>query len=107
MLTSYGQGEFIEEARRVRGRIVMDDNRLFLQDAGGDMAATYVPLEKIVRVSRRIGGLDIRVRTTMINEYRVLVKGRARGLNALARDLTARRGFKKKFLWPEWFDESA
>ena len=107
MLITYGQGEFIESSQRFKGRIMMNDNRLYLEDGEGDIAATYIPLEKIIKVRRTMGGLDLRIRASMVREYRALIKGSFRSLNDLTRDLVNKRNLRKKFLWPEWFDESA
>ncbi len=107
MLMAYGQGVFQEGPRCFRGRIVLNDHRLFLQGPDGDLAATYIPMEKVVRVRRTLRGLKVYVRASMVKTYQVLIKGQRRHLGELVRDLVKKRYLTKKFIWPEWYDASS
>ena len=107
MLITYGPGEYIEGSRRFKGRIMLSDHKLYLEGPDGDITATYIPLEKIVRVRRTMIGLAVRIRASMVKDSWALLKGPFRSLSDLTRDLVNKRNFKKRFLWPEWFDESA
>ena len=105
MLFSYGKGEYFEGTKRASGELVLGEHKFYLRGASGDLVQTYVPLEKIERIKRTWSGLELHVRPTMVSSYRALIKGQARHLRELLKDLVARRGLRKRFLFPEWSDQ--
>jgi len=107
MLFSYGPGVYQKGNKRHQGEIVLAPYRLYLRDGGGDMAPTYILLEKILRVRQTLKGLTIRVRLSSLEDYEVTLTAPRRVLGGLARDLAARRGLRRKLFWPEWYDPDA
>ena len=101
---SYGQGSFTEGEKNLEGQIILSEHKLYLKDANGDLAQTYIPLEKIERIRRTSLGVEVYVRPSTYYRYRTLFKGEKKHLIDLVRDIAQRRGFKKKFLRNEWVE---
>lgn len=101
---SYGQGIYIEGSKRFDGEIILSEHKLYLRDKNGDIAQTYIPLEKIEKVRKTRQGVEIYVRPTLYFRYTALLKGEKKYLNELVRDLVNRRGLKKQFLKNEWIE---
>jgi len=101
---SYGQGIYIEGEKRFEGQIVLGEHKLYLKDENGDLAQTYIPLEKIERIRRTGQGVEVYARPTIYFRFVALLKGEKRYLKELIRDLVGRRGFKKQFLKSEWIE---
>lgn len=114
MIFSYGNGEYLEGEKHIKGQIILGEHRLYLKGPQGDLTQTYIPLEKIERIKRvsvrpvlkNVAGLDIHVRPSLLIKYVVCLKGEKKYIADLIRDLVSRRGLKKKFLKNEWFDEN-
>ena len=107
MQVIYGTGQYREGKQQYRGRIIMGEHRLFLKSPDGDIPATYIPMEKIIRVRRTFSGLTIDVHASAVKHYRVILQSGSAILSALTKDLVQKRHLKKKLLFPEWFDETA
>ena len=105
METTYGYGEYTEGAKRISGVIVADEHKLFMRSAAGDEVGTYIPLEKIARVQRRLSGMRVVVRLSAATGYTARISGEWRHISALIRDLTARLNLKKQLFFPEWIGE--
>ena len=101
---SYGQGTYIEENKRLEGRIILSEHKLYLKDKNGDLAQTYIPLEKIERVRKTRQGIEIHVRPTLYFRFAALIKGEKKYLSELIKDIVQRRGLKKQFLKSEWIE---
>ncbi|MBN1869692.1 MAG: hypothetical protein JW847_03845 [Candidatus Omnitrophica bacterium] len=99
---SYGQGAYLEGNKKLEGQILLSEHRLYLKDKNGDLAQTYVPLEKIERIRKTRQGIEIHVRPTIYYRFTALIKGERKFLSELTRDLVQRRGFRKRFLKNEW-----
>jgi len=104
MLFSYGQGTFIEGEKRFQGQIILGEHKLYLKDASGDLAQTYVPLEKIERIRKIKSGIEVHVRPSTYFRYMALLHGEKKHLSSLVRDIVQRRGLKKQFLKNEWVE---
>lgn len=104
MIFSYGPGGYQKGHRQHQGEIILAPYRLYLRDAGGDIAPTYTLLERVLRVRQTLQGLKIRVRLSSLEDYEVTLTAPRRVLGDLARDLAARRGLRRKLFWPEWYD---
>ena len=101
---SYGQGIYIEENKRIEGQIILSEHKLYLKSPEGDLAQTYIPLEKIERIKKTWEGLEVYARPSISFRYTVLLKGEKKYLKELVRDLVQRRGLKKQFLRNEWIE---
>jgi len=105
MLVTYGQGECHQGGKSYKGQIILSEHRLYLKGSEGDLAQTYIPLEKIKKIRRTFTGLEIYVYPSLIESYVALIKGGKKNLSALLKDLTEQRGLKKRFLGYEWIDD--
>ena len=101
---SYGKGIYIEGDKRLEGQIILGEHKLYLKDANGDLAQTYVPLEKIERIEKLRLDVKVYVRPSTYFRYIALFKGEKRHLTSLVRDIIQRRGFKKQFLRNVWVE---
>jgi len=104
---SYGQGVYVEGKKRLEGRIILSEHKLYLRGPEGDLAQTYIPLEKIEKVKKNLQGLEIQVRPSLTFRYTTILKGENKHLLELIKDIVQRRGLKKKFLKNEWIEETA
>ena len=103
---SYGQGIYIEDDKKLEGRIILSEHKLYLKGIDGDLAQTYIPLEKIELLRRTRKGVEVHVRPTISSRYVALFKGEKKYLSELVRDLVQRRGLKKQFLKSEWIENA-
>ncbi len=101
---SYGQGTYIEEGKKIEGQIILSEHKLYLKAADGDLAQSYIPLEKIERLRKTRQGIEVFVRPSVSSRYVALLKGENKYLSELVRDLVQRRGLKKQFLKNEWIE---
>ena len=101
---SYGRGTYIEGNKKFEGQIILSEHKLYLKDKNGDLAQTYIPIEKIERVRKTRQGIEIHARPTIYFRFAALIKGEKKYLFELTRDLVQRRGLKKQFLKSEWVE---
>ena len=101
---SYGQGNYIEGEKRLQGQIILGEHKLYLRNADGDLAQSYVPLEKIERIRKTKSGVEVHVRPSTYFRYIALFNGEKKLLSDLVRDIAKRRGLKKQFLKNEWVE---
>ena len=106
MLFSYGEGEYIEGSRHLKGEIVLSEHKLYLRSKNGDFTQTYIPLERIERIKSTFAGVIVFVRPSILEYYHVLLKGQRKLLSDLVKDLVQYRGLKKRVFVREWFDDS-
>ncbi|MCD4780484.1 MAG: hypothetical protein K8S27_08060 [Candidatus Omnitrophica bacterium] len=102
---SYGQGIYQESEHSISGQIILGEHKLYLRDQNGDLASTYIPLEKINRLKLNKDELILYVSPMISHQYVVHLKGARKSIEELTRDLVGRRGLKKKFWIKEWFEE--
>lgn len=103
---SYGKGWFVEGTKRIDGIIILSEHRLFLKGPEGDIAATYVPLEKIEKILRKNGDLQVHVRPSLAYRYVVKFSGEKKHILDLTKDIVTRRQLKKRLLKNEWYEET-
>lgn len=101
---SYGQGIYIEGEKRLEGQIILGKHKLYLKDTDGDLAQTYVPLEKIERIQKTGSHIEVHVRQSTYFRYVALFEGEKKHLSSLVRDIVQRRGLKKQFLKNVWIE---
>ncbi len=102
---SYGNGIYIEGAKRIEGQIILGEYKLYLRGSRGDLAQTYVPLDKIEKIRRRGKLIEFHVRPSISFQYVAVIQGEKKHLSELLKDIVQRRGLKKKFLCDEWVEE--
>jgi hypothetical protein len=102
---TYGEGYYIEGANRYKGQIVVDEHRLYLRSKEADLATTYIPLEKIKRIKKTWQGIEIQVKLSAVNSFKVLIKGRREQLSKLVKHFVQKLNLRKRFLKNEWVGE--
>jgi len=102
----YGEGYYIEGTRRIKGRIIIDESRLYLSGVY-DYPNTYIPLEKIEKLRYVRSGLEIKVKLSAANIVRAVISLPAKDIRQLTEDLVKRLHLKKKFLKREWSGKAA
>jgi len=102
---SYGNGIYIEAAKRIEGKIVLGEHKVFLKGVQGDLAQTFIPLDKIERIRKCPQKIEFYVRLSVSFQYIAMIQGEKKYLLELLKDIVQRRGFKKKFLRNEWVEE--
>ena len=104
---SYGQGGYQDDQQQAKGEIILGPHKLYLRGPEGDLVRTYVPLDKIERMTRKGDTVTLFIRPSMSLRYVVSFKGDRTLMEDLTRDIAQRRGLKKRFLRTEWFEEGA
>jgi len=101
---SYGPGQFIEGDKKFKGEIILGQYKLYLRDSSGDLAQTYIPLDKIERIRQTRRGVEIYVRLSIYFRYVTLFEGERQHITELIKDLVKKRALKKQFLKNEWIE---
>ena len=101
---SYGQGTYHEGDHHLEGKIVLGEHKLYLKGEKGDLATTYIPLEKITRLKLNGNKLTAFVRPSLSYNYVVTLQGEKKLITDLTNEIILRRGLRKKFLVKEWFE---
>jgi len=101
---SYGHGAYFEGDKRLEGQIILSEHKLYLKSSDGDLAQTYIPLEKIERVRKTRQGVEVHARPSIYSRYMAVLTGERKHLSELVKDLVQRRGLKKQFLKNEWVE---
>jgi len=102
---TYEEGRYLEGAKKISGEIILSEHKLYLRDAQGEIAASFVPLEKIIKVKKEKNALKLFVRLSITNDYTAVIEGKASRIKELLKDLIVKRGFKKRFLINEWVED--
>jgi len=105
MIFSYGKGEYIEDNKKFDGEIILGEHKLYVRTEEGDIAQTYVALERIERIKQMLTGVQIVVRPSILERYTVIIKGERNRLKELIKDIVDQRGFKKRLFLDEWINE--
>jgi len=103
---AYGAGEYKRGQSAYQGQIVLSAHKLYLRDAEGDIADTFIPLEKIYRVRQGFGGGVARfdVRPSPFMQFEAVIKGDSQNIRALIRHVVSRRHLTRKGWRREWID---
>jgi len=101
---TYGEGTYLEGDKKIDGKIILSEHKLYLKGKQGDFAQSYIPLEKIDGVRKTVKGVELYVRPSLSYRYTAMIQGNRKQLSDLVKDLVQMRGFKKKFLRNEWFE---
>jgi len=104
LLFSYGQGTCLLQGRRYRGEIVLSRHKLYLRDNSGDIAKTFIPLEKVFKVRVFWGRMWVYARPSTFMQFVAVVCGRPGRIRALMRDLADHRQLQKRRFGLEWVD---
>lgn len=99
---SFGEGEYQEGQKHFSGKIILGEHKLYLRGEEGDLAPTYIPLEKIEWIKKKAAAMEIQVRPAMSFRYFAVIKGERQHMTELVNEIVKRRGLKKLFLRNEW-----
>lgn len=102
MSFTYGPGQFIHGDVHAEGEIILSEYKLYLRKDGKELASTYIPLDKMVRMKRDGKVLSVFVKLSVSFNYWAQFIGETSKIKELVKDLAEYRGFKKKFLRDEW-----
>lgn len=98
----YGDGWYLEGARKISGKIILGKNKIFLRNPQGDLPQTNILLESISCLEHKKDSILISVRLSMVNRYQVLLRGNPENITELTRELVKRLKLKKRFLSSMW-----
>lgn len=98
----YGEGWYVEGDKKISGKIILGENKLYLKSPSGDLPQTYILIEKIVFIEKQKGGIRLGVRLSQTNTYQAFLKGNSVDLRELIEELVKRAGLKKRFLRAQW-----
>ena len=101
---SYGRGGYVRAGRLYKGEIVLSAHKLYLKDDHGEIASTFIPLEKIYKMRVVWGGLIIYARPSNFMQFQAKVTGSPQKIWTLACDLGRQRHLRKKFFGLLWDD---
>ncbi len=101
----YGEGWYIEGAKKVRGKIILGEYKLYLKGTQGELTETYIPLDKIKYLRKTFKGIELGVRVSPTISYWSVLMGDRNNLSELVREIVKRRNFKKKFLRQTWTEK--
>ena len=102
---TYGNGTYLEGTKRIEGRIILGEHKLFLRGEKGDYTQTYIPLEKIFLLKKVSGGIELHVTPTISFQFTAVIRGDKQSIKDLSNELVLRRGLKKRFLRNEWYEQ--
>ena len=103
---SYGKGIYLEGSKHIEGEIILGDYKLYLRGTKGDLAQTYIPLDKIKRIFKKGKSIHLHVHPSISFQYVAIIQGEKKLMLDLLKDVVQKRGLKKKFLCNEWIEES-
>ena len=101
----YGDGFYSEKQKKINGKIILGDHKLYLKGTQGDFPETYIPLEKIQRLRLILQGLQVSVRVSPTMSYQAVLMGERKNLSELTQEIVGRRNLRKQFLRPEWIEK--
>ncbi len=104
MCFSYGDAVYTRDQKSYKGEAVLTAHKLYLKNQNGEITATFVPLEKIVKVRFFWGKITISVRPSHFMEFQAQLKGKPKRILSLLRDLVKQRKLQKRFFGLEWHD---
>lgn len=101
---SYGEGVYARDGRQYKGQVVLTPHKLYLKDETGEIAPTFVPLEKIYKIKVFWGRMTIYARPSNFMHFNAQLKGSSKMIRSLMKDLVEHRQLQKKRFGLEWID---
>lgn len=103
---SYGEGQYARGPHHYTGQIVFSGHKLYLKNTHGEIAETFVPLEKIYRVKAGFWGKTVwlYVRPSQFMQFEAMLTGDPHQIHSLIRDLVNHRQLRRKGWLREWVD---
>jgi hypothetical protein len=102
---NFHQVKYIEGERIIVGDLILDESRLYISSPGIS-SSTYIPLDKIIFLKKRINGIEVRAKLSAINSLQVKIMLARSARNTLISELVSRLKMKKKFFKAEWTSEA-
>lgn len=104
MCFSYGNAVYTREKKSYKGEVILKPHKLYLKDQQGEIAATFVPLEKVYKVTFFLGKMTVFVQPSNFLKFEAHIQGKISMIFSLVRDLAKQRGLRKRFFGLEWHD---
>jgi len=95
LTVAYGEGSYMQDGERYKGRIQMSRDKLYLVEAGKEVGPSFVPVSKIMKLSRSGGRIDLEVVPSLTEDYKASFSGDRDKMIELADDIVEQRGLKK------------
>jgi hypothetical protein len=96
LTVAYGDGGYLQDGDKYTGRILMSADKLYLVGKDGkEIGPSFVPVGKIVKLSRSGGRLDLEVVLSLTEAYEAAYFGERAKIADLADEIVSRRGLKK------------
>ena len=103
---NFGAAVYIEGGRLIEGELILDESRLYIQ-SNNISSSTYIPLDKIILLRKKVNGLEIKVKLSAINSLFVKILISRSAGNKLIKDIVRRLKLKKKFFKSEWVGQAS
>jgi hypothetical protein len=103
---NYGPAKYIEDDRVVEGDVILDESRLYIS-SDNISSSTYIPLDKIILIRKRINGFEVKAKLSPINSIFVKILMPLRKKNRLINDIVNKQKMKKKFFKAEWVAQAS
>ena len=103
---NFGEAKYIEGGRLIEGELILDESRLYIQ-SNSVSSSTYIPLDKIILLRKKVNGLEIKAKLSAINSLsvKILISGSAG--NTLLNNILRRLKLKNKFFKREWIGQAS
>jgi len=103
---SFGSGDYWEGSQKYGGDVVLSGYKLYLKDGQHDLAKTFIPLEKVVRMKKKGSRIVFDVRPSLMERYTCGINLGRQAASLLIDEILDRRQLKKRLLRAEWVDIS-
>jgi hypothetical protein len=101
----YGRARYQEADKLFEGELILGEHRIYLRKNRQPIPSTFIPTEKIRRVSHpNRDTIIIDVYTDVLTQYQARIQGDEELIPGFLKDLVERRSLKKRFLKREWVE---
>ncbi len=104
---AYGEMEYRRGRRIYHGQVILTGHKLYVKGHEGEIAETFIPLEKIYKIKIFWNVLRVYVRPSSVMEFHVKIIGPAQSLRSLVSDLVDHRQMQRRLFGLEWIDPDA
>jgi len=103
---NYGAAKYIEGSRLIEGDLILDETRLYIS-TDNISSSTYIPLDKVILLRKKINGLEIQAKLSAINSLfvRIIISNNSK--KRLIKDIVNKQKLKKKFFKSEWVGQAS
>lgn len=95
LTVAYGEGFYFQGGERFEGRILMSRDKLYLVDKGKEIGMSFVPVGKIMKLTRSGSRIELEVVLSLTEDYKASYSGDPAKIKELADDIIEQRGLTK------------